>query len=84
MILALLPRLVWLAVDALKFVVTNAHGCYHDLPMPVWHNRTAVDHRAASTAQKLISPERVVADTVPGAWAGWNDGPPAWTAWQLP
>lgn len=21
--------------------------------------------------------------TIPGTWAGWNDGPPAWTAWGL-
>jgi hypothetical protein len=48
------------------------------------HNRTAVDHCAASTAQKVTSPETVVAYTVPGTWASWNDGPPAWTAWQLP
>jgi hypothetical protein len=70
--------------DAFKFVVTNAHGRYHDLPMPEWNDRTGVDHCAARTAQNVTSQETVVAYTVPGTWAGFNDGPPAWTAWQLP
>ena len=63
--------------DAITFVVTNAHGRYHDLPMPDWSNRTAVDHCAASTAQTVTSPEAVAAYTVPGSWASWNDGRPA-------
>jgi peptidoglycan hydrolase-like protein with peptidoglycan-binding domain len=28
-------------------------------------------------------PKLTRAYTVPGTWAGWNDGPPAWTAWGL-
>ena len=32
---------------------------------------------------ELRPPALTVAYTVPGTWAGWNDGPPAWTAWKL-
>jgi Putative peptidoglycan binding domain len=32
---------------------------------------------------ELAPPTLTTAYTVPGTWAGWNDGPPAWTAWKL-
>ena len=34
-------------------------------------------------AVELRPPQLTVAYSVPGTWAGWNDGPPAWTCWKL-
>ena len=34
-------------------------------------------------AVELAPPTLTTAYTVPGTWAAWNDGPPAWTAWKL-
>lgn len=30
-----------------------------------------------------IPAQKTVVFTIPGTWAGWNDGPPAWVAWGL-
>jgi len=30
-----------------------------------------------------IPPKKTTVLTIPGTWAGWNDGPPAWVAWGL-
>lgn len=39
------------------------------------------------TQQRLgmfdVPAKKTVVFTIPGTWAGWNDGPPAWTAWSL-
>lgn len=80
-IFALLPQLIWLLVDAITFVHTNAHVRYHDLPMPKWGGLTGVDRAAHLITEHVDS---AVVYTIPGTWAGWNDGPPAWTAWKLP
>lgn len=79
----LLPQLIWLMIDALKFVSTNAHMHYHDTPLPEWRGLTAVDCAAQIIKERVNEKDQVVVYTVPGTWAGWNDGPPAWTAWQL-
>src|SRR5690606_25706585 len=75
---ALLPQLIWLLVDAIRFVHTNAHNRYHDLPQPKWGGLAGVD-RAAQLITEHV--DTAVVYTIPGTWAGWNDGPPAWTAW---
>ena len=83
-IFAILPQIVQTLVAALQFVFTQAHTHYHDTPQPYWRNLTAVDCAAQIIREKVHETETVVAYTVPGTWASWNDGPPAWTAWQLP
>lgn len=39
------------------------------------------------TQQRLglfdVPAKKTVVFTIPGTWAGWNDGPPAWVAWGL-
>jgi hypothetical protein len=80
----LLPQLIWLIIDALKFVSTNAHMHYHDMPLPEWRGLTAVDCAAQLIKEKVKEAQQTVVYTVAGTWASWNDGPPAWTAWQLP
>lgn len=80
----LLPQLIWLIIDALKFVTTNAHMHYHDLALPEWRGLTAVDCAAQIIQERHAGNDQAVVYTVPGTWAGWNDGPPAWTAWKLP
>ena len=81
---AVLPQLLWLLMDALKFISSNAHMHYHDQPKPFWRGLTAVDCAAQIIQEKVREKEQVVVYTVPGTWASWNDGPPAWTAWKLP
>lgn len=80
----LLPQLLWLIIDGLKFVSTNAHMHYHDQPLPEWRGLTAVDCAAQLIQEGVNEAEQTVVYTVPGTWAAWNDGPPAWTAWKLP
>lgn len=76
-----LPAIVQTIAAALKFVHTNAHYRYHDLPLPAWRGLTAVD----CAAQIIIDNVRdAVVYTVPGTVDFWNSGPPAWTAWKLP
>lgn len=36
-----------------------------------------------ATAVVTPKPPPAVAYSVAGTWAGWNDGPPAWTCWRL-
>ena len=76
-----IPAIVQSLVAALKFVQTNAHYHYHDLPQPQWGGLTGVDCAAKLIAEKVPGG---IAYTVPGTVAHWNDGPPAWTAWKLP
>lgn len=83
-IFAVLPELVYLMVDGIKFLSTQAHFRYHDQPESFWRGLTGVDCAAQIIAERVREPGPVVVYTVPGTWAGWNDGPPAWTAWKLP
>jgi hypothetical protein len=80
-ILANLPAIVQTIAAALKFVHTNAHFRYHDMPRPFWRDMTAVDCAAQIITEKV--PNAVVY-TLPGTVDFWNNGPPAWTAWKLP
>jgi peptidoglycan hydrolase-like protein with peptidoglycan-binding domain len=83
-IFALLPEIVQTLIAALQFMFTQAHTHYHDTPQPYWRGLPAVDCAAQIIAEHVHEPETVVVYTVPGTWAAWNDGPPAWTAWKLP
>ena len=83
-IFAILPEIVQTLVAALQFVFTQAHTHYHDTPQPYWRGLTAVDCAAQIIQENVHESETVVVYTVPGTWASWNDGPPAWTAWELP
>lgn len=76
-----LPAIVATIAAALKFVHTNAHYRYHDLPRPFWRDLTAVDCAAQLITDNVRD---AVVYTVPGTVSFWNDGPPAWTAWKLP
>lgn len=76
-----LPAIVQTIAAALKFVHTNAHYRYHDMPRPFWNNQTAVDCAAGIIRDNV---REAVVYTVPGTVSFWNDGPPAWTAWKLP
>lgn len=76
-----IPAIIQTLMAALKFIQTNAHMRYHDQPQPYWRGLTAVDC-AAQIIQERVQSATVY--TVPGTWASWNDGPPAWTAWKLP
>ena len=78
---SILPAIISSIAAALKFVSTNAHFRYHDLPKPYWQNLTAVDIVAKLTQEKVTA---ATVYTVPGTIAHWNDGPPAWAAWKLP
>lgn len=75
---ALLPQVIMLLMDALKFIGSNAHGHYHD--QPVFNGMTGVD-RAAQIIRDEVA--EAVVYTVPGTWGGWNDGPGAGVAWAL-
>ena len=67
----LLPNLLFLLFDAIKFAATNAHGMYADPAHANWDGMTAVDKAA-----------QIIRDTVPnatlflfpGTWAQWNQG----------
>jgi len=83
-IFALLPQIVQTIVAALQFMFTQAHSHYHDTPQPYWRGLTAVDCAAQIIKEQVHESETVVVYTVPGTWASWNEGPPAFTAWQLP
>ena len=76
-----LPGIVQTIAAALKFVSTNAHYHYHDMPQPFWRGLTAVDCAAQLITENV---KDAVVYTVPGTVSWWNDGPPAWTAWKLP
>lgn len=76
-----LPAIVQTIAAALRFVHTNAHYRYHDMPRPFWGNQTAVDCAAQVIRDNV---REAVVYTVPGTVSFWNDGPPAWTAWKLP
>ncbi|SIB02542.1 Uncharacterised protein [Mycobacteroides abscessus subsp. bolletii] len=66
---------------ALKFVQTNAHYHYHDQPETFWRGQTAVDCAAQIIAERAST---ATVFTMPGTVSWWNDGPPAWTAWNFP
>lgn len=71
-LLALLPSLINLMVDAVKFVGTQAHGMYADLNHAFWDGMTAVDH-AVKTIRETC-PNGATLLLFPGSWAMWNQG----------
>ncbi|MEU9805409.1 cutinase [Mycobacterium sp. NPDC050853] len=68
----ILPDLVRLLFDAIKFVTTNAHGKYGDPAYALWDGMTAVDH-AAKTIRE-VAPEGCTVLLLPGTWSNWNQG----------
>lgn len=76
-----IPAIIQTIAAALQFVQTNAHFRYNDLPQSYWRDLPAVDCAAQLITEKVHA---ATVYTVPGTVAGWNDGPPAWTAWKLP
>lgn len=71
---AILPDLVHLLFDAIKFVTTGAHGKYGDLAYALWDGMTAVDH-AVKTIRE-VAPDGCTLFLFPGTWANWNQGFP--------
>lgn len=78
---AVLPDLVHLLFDAIKFVATNAHGMYGDPGHALWDGMTAVDHAAATI--RRVAPGGCTLFLLPGTWANWNQGFPFDVAAQL-
>lgn len=68
----LLPALVELITDALKFAMTGAHGLYADPRHAVFDGLTAVDHAVKTIREKV--PGGATLLLFPGSWATWNQG----------
>lgn len=71
---AILPDLVRLLFDAVKFIATNAHGKYGDPAYALWGGMTAVDHAVATI--RRVAPDGCTLFLLPGTWANWNQGFP--------
>lgn len=71
---AILPDLVRLLFDAIKFVTTGAHGKYGDRAYALWDGMTAVEH-AVKTIRE-VAPDGCTLFLFPGTWANWNQGFP--------
>ena len=69
--LRILPDLIHLLFDAVKFVATNAHGKYADPAEANWDGMTAVDKAAQIIRDRV--PEATLY-LFPGTWAMWNQG----------
>lgn len=78
---AILPDLVRLLFDAIKFIATNAHGKYGDPAYALWDGMTAVDHAAATI--RRVAPDGCTLFLLPGTWANWNQGFPFDVAVEL-
>ena len=72
-ILALLPQLIQLLTDAIKFAVTGAHGRYgeQDPKYWLWDGMNAVDKATALIREKVPTATLLL---FPGSWAEWNQG----------
>ncbi|AXN53319.1 lysin B [Mycobacterium phage Thonko] len=68
--LSVLPDLVSLLFDAIKFIATNAHGKYADPAVRLWDGMTAVDH--AATTIRRVAPQGCTLYLFPGTWSNWN------------
>ncbi|EIU63095.1 hypothetical protein MM1S1540310_2991 [Mycobacteroides abscessus subsp. bolletii 1S-154-0310] len=71
---AILPDLVRLLFDAIKFIATGAHGKYGDPAYALWDGMTAVDHAVKTVRQQ--APDGCTLFLFPGTWANWNQGFP--------
>jgi hypothetical protein len=69
-VLVILPQVIWIMVDALKFVITKAHGMYCDLVHAFWDGMTAVDHAAATI--RRVAPAGCTLCLLPGTWSNWD------------
>lgn len=69
-ILALLPQLVELLVDAIRFAATGAHGLYDDPAHALWDGMTAVNKAVALVRQ--VVPDGGTLLLFPGTWSNWN------------
>lgn len=69
-ILGVLPDLVYLLFDAIKFVATGAHGAYGDPNYRLWEGMTAVDHAAEVIREH--SPDGATLYLFPGTWSTWD------------
>lgn len=79
-ILALLPQLVQLLTDAIKFAMTGAHGRYDDPGFALWDGMTGVDKAVALIREKVPTATLLL---FPGSWAQWNQGFQFDVAWRL-
>jgi hypothetical protein len=71
-LLTMLPQLIELLTDALKFAITNAHGMYGDPAHAVFDGLTGVDHCVRTIRQ--IAPGGATLLLFPGSWATWDQG----------
>jgi hypothetical protein len=79
-ILALLPQLVQLLTDAIKFAMTGAHGLYGDPGHALWDGMTGVDKAVSLIREKVPTATLLL---FPGSWAQWNQGFPFDVALRL-
>lgn len=68
-----LPNLLFLLFDAIKFAATNAHGMYADPQHANWDGLTAVDHAVRLIREKVPTARLFL---FPGTWAMWDQGFP--------
>lgn len=69
-ILAVLPKVVYLLFDAIKFIATNAHGQYGNPAYALWDGMTAVDH--ATQVIRDHVPDGAWLYLFPGTWSTWD------------
>jgi len=69
-LMSVLPNLVYLLFDAIKFVATNAHGLYADPAQANWDGMTGVDHAAQMIRDH--SPGDATLFLFPGTWSNWD------------
>lgn len=70
-IFALLPSVIGLLFDAIKFAATNAHGKYADPAERHWDGMTAVDKAVQLVREQVPNATLYL---FPGTWAMWNQG----------
>lgn len=61
----------------------NTQGAVRDFQLRVGLFASGVADYAMQKRLGLFDTAKATVFTIPGTWAGWNDGPPAWVAWGL-
>jgi hypothetical protein len=69
-VLAALPSVIWLLFDAVKFLMTRAHGMYGDPQHALWDGMTGVDHAIANI--RKVAPQGCTLMLLPGTWSNWD------------
>lgn len=69
-LLALLPQLVSLLFDAIKFIATNAHGKYDDPTQANWDGMTGVNKAVSLIRQHVPTGGTML--LFPGTWSNWD------------